>query len=201
MSSNTDVPYFSQWESREHVLDFIEGRLASHDDPQWRRSGAPSVEAYAQWANQVCGLACLKMILAFKTGVVHDLFSLLAKARAYGAYVVEQDSIRGLIYAPFVKMLDKEFGIHAQVVTGITAAQVHPLRSDGRFFMASVHPSIRWPEREPAIKGGHLVLVTGSDEEQLTFHNPSGHDRETQENACVAVDTFERFFAGRGVLI
>lgn len=198
---NSDVPYFCQWESRFLVSDFIEGRRSAIDDPQWQNSGALSREDYALWANQICGMACLKMALAFKTGVIHKTFSLLKLALDYGAYVIEEDFIRGMIYAPFVQMLDKEFGIEAEVVTQIVAADIKRIRESDHLFIASVHPVIRWSDREPPKKGGHLVLVTEVNNDQLTFHNPSGYDEKSQENVCLDVINFERFFAGRGVLI
>jgi hypothetical protein len=69
------------------------------------------------------------------------------------------------------------------------------------FFIASVHHSIRWPEREPPIKGGHLVLVLEATPDNVVFHNPSGHNVSSQEYASVPVSTFNKFFAGRGIAI
>ena len=59
------VPYFSQWETPEMTLSVLaEGSAALLRDPLWRQSGAETVEDYARWAVNVCGMACLKMILA-----------------------------------------------------------------------------------------------------------------------------------------
>ena len=70
----------------------------------------------------------------------------------------------------------------------------------GRLVIASVHKEIRRPEREPPGTGGHLVLVTGYQDDQLTFRNPSGHTRETGM-ATLPATTFDRFAAHRGIAL
>jgi len=60
------VPYFSQWESAELAERFVDGSLDLADDPRWAVSGARTPAEYGYWASKVCGLACLKMILAWR---------------------------------------------------------------------------------------------------------------------------------------
>lgn len=43
------VPYFSQWESRQLVSDFLSGKLHPADDPLWHLSGAIDRDEYARW--------------------------------------------------------------------------------------------------------------------------------------------------------
>jgi len=66
--------------------------------------------------------------------------------------------------------------------------------------MASVHKEIRRPDREPPATGGHLVLVTGYHDGQLTFHNPSGHTTEAGI-ATLPEAIFDRFAAHRGIAL
>jgi hypothetical protein len=195
------VPYFSQWESRNLASAIITGEHDLGDDPLWQQSGAPSAEEYALWASHICGMACLKMVLAAKTGVIHPTFRLMETALMFGAYVAEETGIRGMIYAPFNQMMISHFGIHSETVTTATVDEVSIILTGAQFFIASVHPSIRSPELEPPKKGGHLVLVTEASHDALTFHNPSGHTIATQESVTMNADTFGRFFAGRGILI
>ncbi len=199
------IPYFSQWESRNLTSTVLaEGAEAAlARDPLWASSGASSVEEYARWAGHLCGMACLKMILCALTG---DAFQTLELARActdYSGYVFNPDdgSIRGLIYAPFVRFIGERFGLEARVVTGIAAEDVPAIMRQSKFFMASVHHAIRWPDREPPAKGGHLVLVTAATADGIVFHNPSGHTPASQENVAMPVQVFARFFAGRGVAL
>jgi hypothetical protein len=194
------VPYFSQWESAGLAGKILSGELALRDDPLWRASGAQSPDEYARWADHICGMACLKMILAARTGVVHPTLSLMRLAREYGAYVEEGEAIRGLIYAPFVEMLAEKFSVDAEVITGIAASGIARLLEGGNVFIASVHPAIRLAEVDPPKKGGHLVLVTGAGS-HLVFHNPSGHTTAAQQDCRLPVEAFERYFAGRGVLV
>lgn len=197
------VPYFSQWETPDMTLAVVaEGEAALLNDPKWAQSGADTVEEYAHWAANLCGMACLKMILASR-GALHPIMALARAATDYGGYVVSADgaSIKGLIYAPFVRMVSERFGLKAEVVTGIEAAQLPVLLGRFPFFLASVHHSIRWPDREPPSKGGHLVLVTAATPDAVRFHNPSGHQRDTQADVVLPLADFHRFFANRGIAV
>lgn len=199
------MPYFSQWASRDLTAAVIaEGpEAALARDPLWRSSGAHSLDEYIAWAWNVCGMACLRMILAARTGKVIQTLELARACTRYGGYTVDATSgvIKGLIYAPFVEFVRAEFGIRAEVVTQITAARVPEIFERAEFLIASVHSSIRWPQRTPPKKGGHLVLVTDASDNLITFHNPSGHDLASQENARLSLSDFDRFFAGRGISI
>ena len=197
------VPYFSQWETPEMTLPVVaEGSAALMRDPLWRHSGAETVEDYARWAVNACGMACLKMILAAR-GELHPTLALARACTAYGGYVVDEmdASIKGLIYAPFVKFVGERFGLVAETMTNVETAAIPGLLSGRQFFIASVNSGIRWPEREPQSKGGHLVLVTDASAETIRFHNPSGHDRQSQADVTLPLSVFDRFFANRGIAV
>jgi hypothetical protein len=199
-----EVPYFSQWETPDMTLAVVaEGAHAALlKDPLWAVSGARDVGEYARWASNSCGMACLKMVLAARTGKVWPIVPLALECRDYGGYVEEADgAIKGLIYAPFVPYLRERHGIEARVVAGISAGDIADILRQSQFFIASVHHSIRWPETEPPSKGGHLVLVTAASEDGVRFHNPSGHVAATRENVEMPLPVFARFFAGRGIAI
>jgi len=198
------VPYFSQWESRELTSDVLTRGAAAAlaEDPQWASSGAKTMDEYVRWASNLCGMACLKMILAARTGRAIPMLELARKCTEYGGYSVNAaGQIKGLIYAPFVTFVREAFRIDAEVVTGISACGLAGVLRQAEFFIASVHHSIRWPERQPPMKGGHLVLVLEATSDHVVFHNPSGHTVSSQEYAAVPVSTFDKFFAGRGVAI
>ncbi|WP_421917295.1 C39 family peptidase [Mesorhizobium sp.] len=198
------VPFFSQWETPDMTMAVLaEGaRVALRRDPLWRNSGAATLDEYAVWADNVCGMACLKMILAARGEIVPTL-ELARRCAEHGGYVVnpEDGSIKGLIYAPFVTFVKEAFGLEARVMTGVATSDIPSLLARSRFFIASVSAGIRWPEREPPRKGGHLVLVTAASQAGFCFHNPSGHDRATQENAVLPPAVFDRFFANRGIAV
>lgn len=196
-----DAPYFSQWESAELAARFIADARALGDDPRWAASGARDVAEYAAWANHVCGMACLKMILAARTAQIWPILELARQATSYGAYVVEGETIRGMIYAPFVSYLRAAHGIVAEIVTAITAQDLPRIMMRAPFVIASVHPWIRTPDAPPPRMGGHLVLVTAATGDRITFHNPSGDSPATCADVTLTLATFGRFFAGRGVAI
>lgn len=193
------IPYFSQWEDPGCAAGIIAGDLELTDITLWRQSGASTQQEFVEWANHVCGMCCLKMVLAAVSGNVVPILKLTHRSLPYGAYVREGDDIKGLIYAPFVEYVRKELGLSAQVRVDIAAHEIAKELEQHRFFIASVHPSVRIPESVPPRKGGHLVLVTRADSGSVTFHNPSGHDISTQQDVTLPVETFARFFAGRGI--
>ncbi|HGM5806368.1 TPA: C39 family peptidase [Serratia marcescens] len=195
------VPYECQWASPELAADLIAGRMTLAQDENWGRSGARDRAEYVEWANHVCGMACLKMVLSHRDGEAPPLLELARRSLPYGAYVREGERIKGLIYAPFVEYVREQFALQAEVKVGLEAADVSALLSQYRYFIASVHPSIRRPESLPPQRGGHLVLITAADTQSVTFHNPSGDSPATRERVQLPLNRFTPFFAGRGIAI
>lgn len=198
------VPYFSQYETPDVVnriaAEGVAAALAA--DPLWAASGAHGLDEYVAWADHVCGMACLKMIIAARTGRAVPILELARLATERGAYALAPDgTIRGMIYAPIVPMLAERLGIEAQVVTGVDTAALPEVLARADMLIASVHCGIVTPERDPPHKGGHLVLVLTADREGVVFHDPSGRDRATREHVRLALADFDRFFAGRGIAI
>jgi hypothetical protein len=195
------VPYFSQWESAGLAARFIDGSLSLADDPRWAASGARTAAEYQYWATKVCGLACLKMILAHRGLPVPPTMSLVERALAWQAYVPQGDRVAGLIYQPFAGWVAADYGITAEAAPHLPMEQVADLAAPDTPVIASVHPWIRWPDRVPPARGGHLVLVTGAGGGLLRLHNPSGVPPASQRDVVVTVTDFGRFFARRGLII
>lgn len=200
-----EVPYFSQWEDPDMTSAVLaEGPLkALLRDTKWKGSGAGTIEEYAYWAGNICGMACLKMILAAKFNQIYPTIALARECTSGGGYVVDPETraIKGLIYAPFVAFVKDRFGLSAEVVTSITSADLPRILETSSFFIASVHHTIRDPSTVPPSKGGHLVLCTSASKDEIVFHNPSGHTNETRASVTLPHNAFDSFFAGRGVAV
>jgi hypothetical protein len=201
MLGPSGVPYYSQWESPDLVPRFLDGSLSAADDPNWAASGAQTPAEYGFWAFRVCGMACLRMVLDGRGLPVPPMMRLVERALVWQAYVREGDRVAGLIYKPFADWVGHDYGISATVVPDLTLEQVYANASPATPVIASVHSSIRWPERTPPQTGGHLVLVTGAAGGTLRLHNPSGLPGASQRDALVPVADFARFFAGRGMIV
>lgn len=197
----SDVPYFSQWESQELVPQFVAGSLSPAADPNWAASGARTPAEYAFWSGRVCGLACLRMILAFRGVPVPATMRLVDKALQWKAYIPDGDRVIGLIYQPFADWVRQDYGVEVAVVPDLTLDSVRLTASPATPVIASVHHWIRWPDRTPPQTGGHLVLVTGATDGILRLHNPSGLPGSSQHDVLIAAADFARFFAGRGMII
>lgn len=195
------VPYRAQWESPGLVADILTGALSAADDPLWARSGADSPEEYEFWSWRACGMACLKMALAYWGQDEPPLVSLAEEASAYGAYVRHETGVRGLIYAPFVSYVEQRFGLSAESRPELPLEVLDAETAGGALVLASVHYDIRRPETTPPQRGGHLVLVIGCMPDEVVFHNPSGDRVENQAFASVSREAFARFYAGRGVVL
>jgi hypothetical protein len=191
--------YRAQWESPDLVAEFLAGRDPA-TDPLWPWSGAESAAEYRLWADHLCGCACLQMVLDARGRPVAPIHTIRRAVHAEGGYVVQADgAIRGLVYAGAVAWLGR-LGIAASVALDVAAEDIPALVAGGGLFIASVHGGIRRPEREPPRRGGHLVLVFGTDATgRLRFHNPSVDTPATRADARLTPEVFSRFFAGRGI--
>ncbi|MBZ0329581.1 hypothetical protein KZO25_04525 [Halomonas sp. ANAO-440] len=198
-----NVPaYYSQWVSSELIPGFLDGNMNASDDPRWAESGAASATEYASWARHICGMACTKMLLEDLRGERRSLFELLTQCREAGGYVITEEGIKGLYYRPLVQLLREWHQLDAEVIEHVDTGHFLQWLGEGHRIIASVHPSIRTPELSPPHRGGHLVYLFGLDgRRRLRFHNPSGLSGTSQADARLEPADFERFFAGRGILV
>ncbi len=199
-----NVPYYSQWESRSLVSKFLNHELSPQKDPRWRYSGAAIKEEYELWSWNACGMACLKSILAKELKKVVPIVTLGKKCMQYGGYrsSTKKGDIQGLFYEPFLKFIQKEFGLNGSIASPMILEEIVYQLSRKNYVIASVSPEIRNPEKKSTKHGGHLVLVLGYDlkRELLYLHNPSGIGK-TQSYTEITFFNFQKFFAGRGILI
>jgi hypothetical protein len=198
-----NVPYFSQWESRELNRQILDKSYDAKNNPAWRESGATTRNEYVQWSWAGCGMACTKMFLAYRTGRIIPLVTLGKKCSEYGGYVLPLEESIGLLYAPYVKFMEGEFDVRAAPRPHLLIKEMVAELSKGRFVIASVNPAIRDPKSHPRRKGGHLILMLGYDlsKEEFYFHNPSGDTEENQEYAAVTFADFKKFFSRRGIVL
>ncbi len=197
------TPYYSQWESPEMVSDLMQGKRRAEDDPKWRESGAKTEKEYALWSWSCCGMACLKMVLARRTGGIHPIISLAHEVEKYGGYRASEDFIDGLYYKPLCTYLQEKHQLSARPVPALPIHEIISALAKGEDVILSVVATIRFPESQPPSRGGHLVLVVGYDldKEELYIHNPSGFYGETQEAAPITFKQLKKFFDYKGVII
>lgn len=196
------APFVPQWISRELTAQILSGAISARDDPQWSMSGVLSPEEYALWSWNWCGMACIKMVLGAR-GYDISIMELCRSCTARGGYIVRDQEIEGLFYAPAVAMLREDFHLTARVASPLSVSEIVNELQHHHFVIASVHHTIRHPETMPPFRGGHLVLIIGFDveHETLVLHNPSGDTPASQEYCQIAFADFEKFFAHRGIII
>ncbi|RJQ27708.1 hypothetical protein C4577_00740 [Candidatus Parcubacteria bacterium] len=199
-----NVPYFSQWESRELVRDIIDGKISAQNDPLWSNSGAKNKSEYELWSWNACGMACLKMVLMYKFKKNYLIVELGKGCEKFGGYVKRgKDVLDGLYYKPFIRFAKEKFNLDVKVASPMVMADVIKEMERGNFVITSVSYEIRNPTNTISFRGGHLVLVVGYDFDNQTLyvHNPSGTSKNTQEYAKISFPDFNKLFAYRGIVI
>jgi hypothetical protein len=195
------VPWITQYATPSLIAAIAYQGHPPGDDPNWPESGAPDRQAYARWCTRLCGMACLKMAMTARDGHAPTLFTLLEGCLRYGGYVEEPDStVTGLLYRPFCTFTQDRYHLRADVITALSPDRLISELNQGRLVMASVHKEIRRPDYAPLATGGHLVLVTGHADGQVTFRNPSGHTQQAGI-ATLPMSVFDRFAAHRGIAL
>lgn len=198
-----NIPYFSQWESSELVEDIIYERMSAKDDPLWQNSGARTLQEYEIWSWNGCGMACLKMILAFKLGKEIPLVKLGRRCQKFGGYIPKEGELDGLYYEPFLKFIREDYGLAGRIISPMEIEDMLAELERENFVIASVSHEIRNPEATPSKRGGHLVLLLGYHlpQQTLFLHNPSGLPPDSQEYTQISFKDFNKFFAHRGISI
>lgn len=194
------IPYFAQWESRDLIKKIIDKEVFAIHDPNWKQSGADTKEEYSHWSWNACGMACLKMIIAYLQNKNIPIVTLGKACKKYGGY--KGKNLEGLFYFPFLNFIKKEFGLKGKVFSPLTIVDIAREMNKGNLIIASVSANIRG-ELKQGKAGGHLVLITGINTKKgyLLLHNPSGIDRKTQENFKILLNDFKKYFAFRGISI
>jgi hypothetical protein len=146
-------------------------------------------------------MACLRMTLDYLGREVPPSVPLAREALEARAYVRDGDQVQGLIYEPFAHWVAGRFGLQAMVFPQLPAAGICAAVAAGQLVMASVHKAIRTLDPHPPGRGGHLVLAVGASPEDVVVHNPSGLPALSQQFHQVAWGDFDRFYAGRGVVL
>lgn len=196
---HSPVPAFTQYTSPDLIEAIAYQGHDPADDPAWAQSGAPTQQEYGQWSRHLCGMVCMQMALVHRDGTAPTLWALRDGALRAGAYEVDGQEVRGLIYRPFAEYAEQVHEMGAEVHGHLSLDELQKLCDAGRMIMASVAKGIRTPEVEPERRGGHLVLVRGITEHgQIHFNNPSGHTPQARK-ADLPLEEFARFFGGRGV--
>lgn len=203
-----NIPFFAQWESTKLVESIINGKISeATKDPKWKNSGAVNKREYLNWSWNMCGMACLKMILSYKKLLTPPLVTLGKMALSEGCYRINNSSkvpgdyLDGLYHYPFLKFVKKKFGLIAQASQTLIVPEIVNQMDRGRLIIASVSPQIR-SGKETFNKGGHLVVITGYNLRQKCFwiNNPSGFYGQSQKNFKITFNYFSKYFSNRGII-
>ncbi len=187
------IPYFAQDPESEEDTDVSE--LAKKLNKEI---------IFEKIIDSSCGLVCLKMVLSDKFQNSYSIVDLVSKAIDHGCYtLLDNKRLSDLPYIPFSKFIKDEFNLDSEVCKILSFRRIKYEVSKGNYVIASVHWDIKDKENIPLRKGGHLVLITGYSEKKKCFYinNPSGYEGISRVNYEIEYSKFEKFFAGRGIVI
>ena len=191
----------SQWQDLDANEQIIRHGLSPTDLPGWREQQYPWASACNFWSSRICGLACLESVLTFLGEPVPARYELICRAVQHGVYRANpHGGVDGLLYQPFCDWVKKDFGLDCLVAAPSSLSEILLSVGTSSMVMASVSSQIRdWPST-PTRRGGHLVLITGHDPEDVVFHNPSGV-AGCASGVRMSRKEFDQFFASRGVVM
>ena len=199
-----NVPYISQFAHPEYAEKILKEDVDKTTDPNWKETGAESVDEYVEWVLTMCGMACTSMVLRFFKDRKDGIVTLAKDALKHDVYRRHEDEISHMHYKEYSEWIGN-YGLKAKVYSRLNIQGIQKLLSDKSLVMASVNPNIRGYETASLKqKGGHLVLITGYDKKKntITLHNPSGFvSNNSQCNQTLSVQDFLRHYAGRGIAL
>lgn len=199
-----NVPYVSQFAHPEYAEKILKEGVDKTTDPNWRNTGAKSVDEYIEWVLTICGMACTVMALKFFSDRKYEIVTLAKDALNHDVYRRDQEEISHMHYKEYTDWITN-YGIKAKVYSRLNIRGIQKLLSDKSLVIASVNPNIRGYETVSLKQeGGHLVLITGYDKKEntITLHNPSGFvSNNSQSNQTLSVQDFLRYYAGRGIAL
>lgn len=165
-------------------------------------SGFPGQEAVRQWEKNCCGIACLRMILAYY-GVTNDqqrtgYWNLLQAGLARGAY-----SDKGWIHRGLLDMA-AELGVSGQCHRRVDMARVMETIRRGSVCIVSVTRYFLGGQPDergvPLERGGHLVVAydlhDGDGTAGLVCNHPSSGRQWNKAAWVVELEKWERSFSG-----
>jgi len=197
-----EVPYVSQFAHPEYAEKILKDNVSETSDPDWRKTGAVSVDEYARWVLTTCGMACTAMALRFFNDQPVEVITLAKDALTHDVYKVDGSELSSMHYREYADWV-KKYRLKAVVYSRLSIAGIQKLLSSGHLVIVSVNPNVRGFETaNNKQKGGHLVLLTGYNKltKTITLHNPSGFvSNNSQVNQTLSTGDFISHYAGRGI--
>lgn len=201
------IPSFTKWESSNLVDDIRQNKISAKDDPLWKESGAENLFEYESYSWQICGMICLKMILAaINPNKKYPSIYLAKKAEKFGVYKKNNNpdlkqNLDGMFHIPFLKFIGN-FDLFGFRKTMVRDYQLCYYLNKQFFVMTSVSEDFALNQK----KGGHMVVVVGYEIKNKKIsgfyvNNPSGKSEKIQAYFFVKKETWDNNFSGNVICI
>ncbi|MDD7804929.1 MAG: hypothetical protein PUP46_05095 [Endozoicomonas sp. (ex Botrylloides leachii)] len=158
----------------------------------YQAEGFDSFDEALSWTDRICGLACLKMVIAQLTQQVVPLKRLLDQGLAMNGY---KKGV-GWIHQKLADMV-MAYGVSAQCQSiGDHLYLIDNALEQRKLVIASVSCGFN-----PDKKGGHLVLIIGRNKESYIIHHPSAKENEQWSHHTLSTTAFQQCFSVEGNII
>lgn len=214
-ASKDKTPYISQFAEITEEKDI---EKIDVDEEVFQMQGYPSKKDFDFWNRRVCGIACVKMILdCLNKSDNKTMWDFIQEGLELDGYKLYDDNGNfvdiGWYHKPLLR-LAKNHGVQGYLRQSLTHYNIADEILRGNFVIASV----KVPQRsnleddgtyfKSDYKGktyGHLVLITAvkiqnGKPEYFIAHNPTGYEGY-EANSKINIDTFERIFNGRAIVL
>lgn len=165
----------------------------------YKKSGALSVVDYKKYSNNICGAACIKMILDYYGKTPSNLFSIFYQLNNLGLYTADL-SLNYTNLSPYFKKYKLKSKTYR---VGLTIDEVCRNLSKGFPVVLSVGTfNIKPSQKQKTM--GHLVLCVGYNFKKgvLYIHDPSG---DCEKRECryreVKLSDFYNFCSEKGFIV
>jgi hypothetical protein len=206
------VKYYSQWESNDLNQKIELGVVDAMEDPLWHRSGAIDQEDYKLWSNNICAIACFRMI-ADNLGISSEEMKTILIAREstkYGTYELQKNGgeIDGIFWKPFSTFLLEKYNIRSCILRYLTVTKMRKLLLSNKIIFLSVSPFFHHDNNKAKIlkRRGHVILVHGflSKDGMIKgffIKDPGAWIENNSQECFVSTEKLLKNYSGRAFLL
>jgi Peptidase_C39 like family len=158
-------------------------------------SGFPTDQDIAQWEDNCCGIACLRMVVDYFTGTKVSYWDMLQRALAKNGYVEA-----GWIHHKLLE-LGEDFGLKGRTHRRESYEDLLKCTNEGSLCIVSVTVGFWGGRTNPRTgtdfaPGGHLVVAYQNEVGQLAVNHPASHPESNKKNWVVQRDRWEKSLSG-----
>ncbi len=143
------------------------------------------------WMLRACGATSLKMVLEYHGVSVPEIVTLCNDAKERGGYDLENGWVHDYLVTKA-----QECGLQAERKEGLTTlTEIFEALNVGNPVIVSVEKRVLEQKRF------HIVVLTGYDNDVITYHEPEATNKEKGKHRTCDIETFMNYWRGKAIFI